>query len=222
MILAINGSPKPGGNLHRMIEKIAVDTGHEYELVNLSRLSIHPCVGCVKCADTNRCVQKDDMAPLYEKIVDADALIVGAAVYFGHPNAFTHTFLERLFALRHVRMATQGKPVVTVTVGGHEAEKVAEELAYRFGSYFECNMVGSTHFDSETPPCYVCGFGTTCRHGAPARRLTAEQFENFRITPDMFQKFEDQPEVVAACETLSSGLKAAIEAPNKSGISAAP
>ena len=93
------------------------------------------------------------MAPLYEKIVDADALIVGAAVYFGHPNASTHTFLERLFALRHVRMATQAKPVATVTVGGHEAEKVVEGLAYRFGRYFECNMVGSTHFDSETPPC---------------------------------------------------------------------
>jgi len=140
-----------------MLEKIAGDTGEEYELVHLSRLRINPCVGCVKCADTNRCIQKDDMAPLYDKIVNADALVVGAAVYFGHPNAFTHTFLERLFPLRHVRMVTKEKPVATVVVGGHEAEKVAEDLTYRFSSYFECNVVGSVYFDSATPPCFVCG-----------------------------------------------------------------
>ncbi|MGA2223938.1 MAG: flavodoxin family protein [Syntrophobacteraceae bacterium] len=212
MILAINGSPKPHGNLHRMLEKIAGDTGEEYELVHLSRLRINPCVGCVKCADTNRCIQKDDMAPLYDKIVNADALVVGAAVYFGHPNAFTHTFLERLFPLRHVRMVTKEKPVATVVVGGHEAEKVAEDLTYRFSSYFECNVVGSVYFNSATPPCFVCGYGTTCRYGGPARWLAPEQFENFQITPDMFKQFEAQPEAVEACDTLSIRLKAAIEA----------
>ncbi len=216
MILVINGSPKPHGNLHRMVEKIAADTGKEYEMVHLSRLRINPCVGCVKCADTNRCIQKDDMAPLYDKIVSADALIIGAAVYFGHPNAFTHTFLERLFPLRHVRMVTKGKPVATVVVGGHEAEKVAEDLSYRFSSYFECNVVGSIYFNSATPPCFVCGYGTTCRYGGPARWLAPEQFENFQITPDMFKKFEDQPEVVTACDNLSNGLKAAIEAQTRS------
>ena len=195
-----------------MLEKIAGDTGKEYELVHLSKLRINPCVGCVKCADTNRCIQKDDMAPLYDKIVNADALVVGAAVYFGHPNAFTHTFLERLFPLRHVRMVTKEKPVATVVVGGHEAEKVAEDLTYRFSSYFECNVVGSVYFNSATPPCFVCGYGTTCRYGGPARWLAPEQFENFQITPDMFKQFEAQPEAVEACDTLSIRLKAAIEA----------
>jgi len=36
-------------------------------------------------------------------------------------------------------------------------------------------------------------------------------FANFNeITPDMFQNFEDHPEVVAVCERLSQGLKEAI------------
>ena len=35
MLLVINGSPKPNGNLQRMLEKIAQDTGHDYEMVNL-------------------------------------------------------------------------------------------------------------------------------------------------------------------------------------------
>ena len=72
MILAINGSPKPKGNLYRMLDKVARDTGHDYEMVHLAKLNIRPCIGCVKCADNNRCVQKDDMAPLYDKIVAAE------------------------------------------------------------------------------------------------------------------------------------------------------
>jgi multimeric flavodoxin WrbA len=200
-----------------MVEKIAADTGKEYELIELSKLKINPCLGCVKCAETNRCIQKDDMAPLYDKIVSAEALVLGAAVFFGHPNAFTHTFLERLFPLRHVRMVMKGKPVATVVVGGYEAEKVAEDLTYRFSSYFECNVVGSAPFNSATPPCFVCGHGTTCSYGGPARSLAPEEFENFRITPDMFQEFEDHPEVVAACEALSVALETGIASSLQAG-----
>ncbi len=212
MILLINGSPKPHGNLNRMLEEIAQDTSVDYEMIHLARLQINPCMGCVKCADTNSCIQPDDMAALYEKILAADAMVVGSPVYFGRPNAFTHTFLERLFALRHVRMLTQGKLAAVVSVGSREAEQVARDISNRLKSYFEYKVVGSIFFNSATPPCFTCGYGTTCLYGAPARwMMSPEEFENFKeITPEMFQKFENHPEVVMACEALSGELKTAI------------
>ncbi len=212
MILLINGSPKPHGNLHRMLEKIARDTNGDFEMIHLAKLKISPCTGCVKCADTNRCIQPDDMAPLYEKILAADAMVVGSPVYFGCPNAFTHTFLERLFALRHVHMLTRGKLAAVVSVGNRQAEQVAREISDRLKSYFEYKLVDSISFNSAIPPCFTCGYGTTCLYGAPARwMMSPEEFENFKeITPEMFQKFENHPEVVAACEALSGGLKTAI------------
>jgi multimeric flavodoxin WrbA len=211
MILAINGSPKPQGNLERMLDKIARDTGYDYEMVHLAKLDIKPCIGCVKCADTRRCVQKDDMAPLYDKIVNTDTLIVGGVVYFGHPNAFTRTFLERMFPLRHVEPQTMGKLAAAVCVGGDEAEQSVREIAYHLESYFNYKIVGSVFFNSATPPCFICGYGTTCQYGGPARWMTPEEFENFtEITPDMFQNFEDHPEVVKACALLSQELKGAI------------
>lgn len=211
MILAINGSPKLNGNLQRMLEKIARDTGEDYELVHLVKLNIHPCIGCVQCAGTRRCIQHDDMASLYDKIVSADALIVGGVVFFGHPNALTYTFLERLFPLRHLKPLTKGKLAATVCVGGDEAETGVHQMSYQLESYFLYNVVGSVFFNSATPPCFLCGFGTTCRYGGPARWMTPEQFENFtEITPEMFKNFEDRPDVVSACELLSGDLKAAI------------
>ena len=41
--------------------------------------------------------------------------------------------------------------------------------------------------------------------------MTPEEFAAFtEIKPDMFQNFEDHPEVVKACEALSARLKAQI------------
>ena len=194
-----------------MLEKVVRDTGDDYEMIHLARLRINPCIGCVKCADTNRCVQPDDMAPLYDKIATADALVVGFPVHFGHENALTHTFLERMFALRHVRMLTRDKPAAVVSVGGHEAEQCARDITYRLKHYFDYRVVGSVFFNSATPPCFICGYGATCRYGGPARRMSPEEFENFNeITPDMFQRFEDHSDVVNACGTLSGELKTAI------------
>jgi multimeric flavodoxin WrbA len=211
MLLVINGSPKPHGNLQRMVEKIARDTGCDYEIVHLAKLKIMPCLGCVKCAEKQRCIQPDDMAPLSDKIEAADALIVGGVVYFGHPNAFTHTFLERLFPLRHLNPSTMGKLAAAVCVGGDEAEASVREISYHLSSYFTYDVVGSVFFNSATPPCFICGYGTTCKYGGPARWMTPEDFANFNeITPEMFQNFEDHPEVVSACESLSQALKEAI------------
>jgi multimeric flavodoxin WrbA len=211
MVLIVNGSPKPNGNLHRMLEKVAVGIGEDYEIVHLAKLKIHPCMGCVKCAETNRCIQHDDMAPLYDKILAADAIVIGAPVHFGHPNAFTYTFLERLFPLRHVRMLTQSKLAAVVSVGGHEAEQCAGEISYRLRNYFEYKVVGSVFFNSATPPCFICGYGASCPYGGPAKWMDREKFDNLKeITPDMFQKFEDYPGVVSDCETLSRDLKAAM------------
>ena len=211
MLLVINGSPKPNSNLQRMLEKITKDTGYDYEMVHLARLKITPCIGCVKCAETQRCIQTDDMAPLYDKIEAANALLVGGVVFFGHPNAFTRTFLERMFPLRHLNPRTIGKLGAAVCVGGNEAEAGVRDISYHLSSYFNYDMVGSVFFNSATPPCFICGYGTTCKYGGPARWMTPEEFENFNeITPEMFQQFEKHPEVVSACEILSQGLREAI------------
>ncbi len=212
MLLVINGSPKPHGNLQRLLEKVARDTGKDYEIIHLAKLTINPCLGCLKCADTNRCIQPDDMAPLYDKILSAEALIVGPVVYFAKANAFTHTFLERLFPLRHVKMLTQDKIAAIVSVGTNGAERCVQEVAFHLENYFNYRIAGSVFFNSGTPPCFSCGHGTTCRYGAPARYLmTPEEFEKFtEITPEMFQRFEDHPEIVAACEQLSRDLAQAL------------
>ncbi|MBM4284237.1 MAG: flavodoxin family protein [Deltaproteobacteria bacterium] len=206
MILFVNGSPQPNGNLHRMLEKIALDTDRECELIPLADLDIRPCRGCVGCAATHRCVQEDDMGLLYERLESAQALVVGGVVYFGRINALTHCFLERLFPLRHRDPRTRGKLAAAVVVGGMDGSQGVREIRDFLEKYFFFRMVGSVYFNSATPPCYVCGFGEKCQVGIPALTLPPEEFAHFAIVPSLFQRFEDHPEVVRACELLAQAL----------------
>jgi len=207
MLLGFNGSPKPDSNLRRIIDMMLKESGKDYRIYDLAKMNIKPCVGCVKCAKENRCVVKDDMYPLYDEIVAADAIVVGAVVYFRKANGFTHNFLERFFPLRHVNPQTMGKPAVSVAVGGNEAEIVSDEIGYHLNSYFNFEIVDKLFYNTMTPPCFICGFGTTCRYGGPARWMSPEEFENFtEVTADMFQKFEADPDIVNRVKAIGKRL----------------
>jgi len=202
MILGVSGSPQANGNLDRLVNSLMGKIGGDGKFIKLRDLNIRPCLGCVKCASTNRCIQKDDMTNLYDQILQADIFILGGVSYFDHPNGFTRTFMERLYCFRHLHPQTMDKLAIVAAVGGSEAtEQVANEMEYHLSSYFNYQVVGKLWWASATPPCFSCGYGTTCEYGGPARWMTKEEFAAFtEITPDMFRRFEDDSEFLKTME----------------------
>jgi len=87
-VLAFNGSPRKGGNTQCLIEEVfsVIEAeGIETELVQLGGQKIHGCTGCGKCRDVldGRCQIKNDfLNKCIEKMVEADAIIIGSPVYF--------------------------------------------------------------------------------------------------------------------------------------------
>ena len=43
-----------------------------------------------------KCYWNDDLSPLIEKILDADTLLIGSPIYFGHPTSEFRALIERL------------------------------------------------------------------------------------------------------------------------------
>ena len=60
--------------------------------------SIHPCVGCNGCytSEGHRCVQRDDMDVIYEKLRQADIVIIASPVYFYGISAQLKAIVDRL------------------------------------------------------------------------------------------------------------------------------
>jgi multimeric flavodoxin WrbA len=113
-ILGIVGSPRVNGNtdfLVTSILKAAAERGCRIEKVLLSKSRINPCQACDYCKTHTKCIQRDDMQSLYDKMRRADGIVLGTPAYFWQETAQTKTFIDRLYAFydRDLRIRLKGK-----------------------------------------------------------------------------------------------------------------
>ncbi len=87
-VLAINGSPRKGGNTELMIKeafKTLEAEGVETELIHLGGKEVRGCTACGKCRTEKdgRChIKNEAINACIEKMVEADGIILGSPVYF--------------------------------------------------------------------------------------------------------------------------------------------
>ena len=107
-ILGIVGSTRKENvsGVHKLVQTVLANTECEYELVSLRGKKISGCIACLGCAKDNICKVEDDMTELRQKIVEADAFVIGAPNYYGTLNATTHALVERWFQFRHQEGST--------------------------------------------------------------------------------------------------------------------
>lgn len=97
--LGIVGSPRKGGNTEQYIRhalRAISEEGIETELISLGGKDIRPCTACMACRETEKCTIDDDLMPIYNKMKEADAIIIGSPVYFQGSSALARAFLERI------------------------------------------------------------------------------------------------------------------------------
>ncbi len=101
--IIINAGPRKNQNTAMMLkeaQKGAEAAGAETEYIDLFDLNFTGCRSCLTCkrkgAQRNKCYWKDDCSPLIDKILKADALIIGSPIYLGEPTARFRALFERL------------------------------------------------------------------------------------------------------------------------------
>lgn len=120
-IVGFNASPRKNGNSRLAIEKIlnyGKENNAEVELIDLNEMNITPCQSCNYCkTHAGLCVLDDDMQDIRKKIIECDAFVLAAPIYFSQMNAQASTFINRLYAFFQTEMIQkQGESyVVTVT-----------------------------------------------------------------------------------------------------------
>lgn len=194
-ILGISGSPRKErqSGTYKLVETVLENTGVDYEIVSLKGKSISGCIACLGCVKDNVCKVEDDLAPLREKIVAADAYVIGAANYYSTLNAATHALLERWFQFRHqTGDLLWGKLAVAVGVGGTSGSAPADELE-KFLLYNFIETVAKVAGQGAAS-CYSCGYGETCQVGIPSMI----HGQGVKITPEMVPDVARQPTVMAA------------------------
>ncbi|MDD5816595.1 MAG: flavodoxin family protein [Marinilabiliaceae bacterium] len=79
--------------------KGATEAGHEVWRFDASGKRIHACLGCDTCTNKQEgCTFHDDMGPLYEHILDCDAIVFASPVYYFNVSAKLKAVIDRLYA----------------------------------------------------------------------------------------------------------------------------
>jgi multimeric flavodoxin WrbA len=202
-ILGISGSPRKESvsGVHRLVQTVLDNTGCDVELFSLRGKTIGGCIACLGCVEDNVCKVKDDMTDLRQKIIDADAFVIGSPNYYTTITAATHAMLERLFQFRHqTGNALWGKLAVAVGVGGTAGQAPADEIE-KFLLYNFIETVGKVAGQGAAS-CYSCGFGETCQVGIP--RMV--HGEDVKITEEMIPDVTKQPKVMTAAAEAGKRL----------------
>lgn len=97
-ILALNGSPRKGGNTEILINEVLKGAvNFKNETIRLYPKKIEPCMDCRKCkSEPFQCSVNDDMQKLYKKIDDSEIIIFGTPVYYYGPTAKMKLLIDRL------------------------------------------------------------------------------------------------------------------------------
>ena len=100
-VVALNGSPRKGGNTSQLIQivfKELEQEGIETELIEMANSRLRGCTACYQCKKNQdqKCVLPGDLANEYiAKMIDADGIILGSPTYFGNVTAEMKALIDR-------------------------------------------------------------------------------------------------------------------------------
>lgn len=133
-IVVLVGSMRRGGNTDLLARAFAEGAGkkHEVELVSVADYKVDPCLGCNACfvREGNRCVQRDDMDAIYEKLMTADLLVIASPVYFYGLSAELKAIIDRLHTPMRNRFPI--KKLALLLVGAAELPELFDAILLQY------------------------------------------------------------------------------------------
>jgi len=133
--VCILGSPRSDGSTATILEKITdifKERGIEVTRYDLGKANIGYCLGCMTCANDEKCVQRDDMDIISSCIVESDIVMIASPSYWGDVTGQMKVFIDRCTPFCNTnpdrKMISKGKTGVAVVVRAGQNVKENEDL----------------------------------------------------------------------------------------------
>ena len=174
-VLVIAASLRKNSNSNRLAEEFARgarDAGHEVEQLSLRGRHIDYCLGCLSCQKTGRCVIRDDMAEINDKLAACDAVAFATPIYFYEMSGQMKTLLDRTNPL-YQRCSFQR--VYLLTAAADDSEGTPDRALAGLGGWIECFepavLAGSVFAGGVNDPGEIAGHAALAEAYALGRSL---------------------------------------------------
>ncbi|MFA6715484.1 MAG: flavodoxin family protein [Victivallales bacterium] len=129
-LVIIQGSPRKNGNTAFICEHVKNKLSALFQItpVNLYEYKIKHCTGCRACMKGQPCPMKDDFPCLWNKLLQADAIIQAVPVYWYGPPGMMKDFIDRTHASYLAGKPLAGKQAGIITVATAEGFECTERI----------------------------------------------------------------------------------------------
>ena len=113
-IVILMASPNENGSTSILADNFkrgAEQGGHEVEMIDVCKLSISPCIGCIACGYEGDCVLDDDNAIVRKALLSCDLVVFATPLYYYGMSAQLKAVVDRFCAYnsslnrRHLKSA---------------------------------------------------------------------------------------------------------------------
>lgn len=151
-VLAISGSSRKDGNTAIVLNTILNELknkGYETELMQLFDKKINPCRACFTCGGKNNCTFNDDsFNEIFDKMKEADAIILGSPTYSANISSRMQALLERSSVVADMNPGLFNRKIgVSVVVGRRGGLLNAIDTLNHFFLNHEMFVVGSSYWN---------------------------------------------------------------------------
>ncbi len=97
-IIVINSTERINGNSSILVNEFVkgASKNNNVEVINLRELNFAFCKGCLTCQSTGKCILKDDIGNIIDKVKNADILVFATPIYYYSISGQLKTFLDRM------------------------------------------------------------------------------------------------------------------------------
>lgn len=137
-ILILSGSFRKGGNSDLLCDQFmkgAQEAGNEVEKIYINGKKINFCKGCGACEKSGKCIQKDDMDEVLDKMIKADVIVMATPVYFYTMNGQIKTLIDRTVP-RYTEIS--GKEFYFIVAAAEDNIPAMERTIEGFRGFLDC------------------------------------------------------------------------------------
>ena len=133
-VVVLAGSPRKDGNTDLLVSSFVkgAERNHEVDVVSIHDYKINPCLGYNTCfeRENNDCFQADDMSLVYEKLGDADVLVIASPVYFYGISSQLKAVIDRLHTPK--RNQFHIKKLALILVGAAQLPELFDSIISQY------------------------------------------------------------------------------------------
>ena len=147
-IIIFIGSMRKNGNTARLTQSFAEGAArnNNVEIISVADYDVNPCIGCNSCftREGNKCFQNDDMLQIYEKLKNADIVVIASPVYFYGISAQLKAIVDRLHT--PMRNTFHIKKLGLLLVGAAELPNLFDPVIMQYQmvlDFFKLESIGT-------------------------------------------------------------------------------